>query len=219
MQWSGREVYDSRGCADCRVEEAALGDRTATELVTWAAKGDQAAWDALVERYTGLVWSVARAHNLTQADAADAVQTSWLRLVENLDDLRQPERVGAWLASTARHECLRMSRRSARERPAEFASDRDDGQRARQEAAPSAETASLDRAGRELVLQALAELGERCRTLLRMLASSPQPSYADVADALDIPVGSIGPTRARCLDRLRRILAERDPTRGRHDGD
>lgn len=147
---------------------------------------------------------MARAHDLAYADAADVVQTTWLRLVENLGRLRHPERVGGWLASTARHECLRVVRRSARERPAEFLHEGDEPP-----SAPSAESAVLNRAGRALVLDALGALSERCRTLLRMLAATPSPSYVDVSTTLGIPVGSIGPTRARCLDRLRRELAAR----------
>lgn len=160
------------------------------------------------------MWSVARSHDLTHAEAADVAQTAWLRLVENLHCLHRPERVGAWLASTTRRECYRLSRRAARERPVEFMSDHGSGQKAE----PSAEDAVLDLTGRQLVLEALGELSERCRTLLRMLASTPPPGYADVAETLNIPVGSIGPTRARCLDGLRQVLAARDVHAGRHDG-
>lgn len=143
------------------------------------------------------------------------VQTTWLRLVENLDRLRHPERVGGWLASTARHECLRVVRRSARERPTTFPRDGDEGR----PAAPSAEAAVLDRAGRTLVLEALGALSERCRTLLRMLAATPVPSYAEVSTTLGIPVGSIGPTRSRCLERLRRELVARGAYSDHHDGE
>src|SRR3954468_5004445 len=80
------------------------------ELVHAAADGDQEAWDALVDRFAGLVWSIARAHRLSAADAADVSQTTWLRLVEHLGRIRDPERVGAWLAATARHEGLRVIR-------------------------------------------------------------------------------------------------------------
>jgi RNA polymerase sigma factor (sigma-70 family) len=81
-----------------------------TELVHSAADGDQEAWDALVDRFSGLVWSIARAHRLSAADAADVSQTTWLRLVEHLDQIRNPDGVGAWLATTARHESLRVLR-------------------------------------------------------------------------------------------------------------
>src|SRR3954447_6349402 len=89
------------------------------ELVAAAAEGDQVAWNGLVDRFNGLVWSVARAHRLGAADASDVVQTTWLRLVENLGRLQDPERVGAWLATTARRECLRTLRQSARQVPTE----------------------------------------------------------------------------------------------------
>ena len=84
------------------------------ELVRAAAEGDQQAWDALVDRFAGLVWAIARAHRLSPADAADVSQTTWLRLVEHLGRIRDPERVGAWLAATARHECLRVIRHAGR---------------------------------------------------------------------------------------------------------
>src|SRR5262249_59270378 len=84
-------------------------------LVRAAAAGDQAAWNELVERFQGLVWATARAHRLTRADAADVAQTVWLRLVENLGRIRDPERLGAWLATTAQRECLRHIRLHARE--------------------------------------------------------------------------------------------------------
>src|SRR3954470_20748775 len=87
------------------------------ELVQAAAEGDRDAWDALVDRFNGLVWSVARSHRLSTVDASDVVQTTWLRLVEHLGRLQDPERVGAWLATTARRECLRTLRHSARQVP------------------------------------------------------------------------------------------------------
>src|SRR5262245_50547155 len=93
------------------------------ELVQAAADGDRDAWDALVDRFNGLVWSVARSHRLSTIDASDVVQTTWLRLVENLGRLQDPERVGAWLATTARRESLRALRHSARQVPTEDVPD------------------------------------------------------------------------------------------------
>lgn len=160
-----------------------------------AAEGDQAAWNGLVDRYNGLVWSVARAHRLPTADASDVVQTTWLRLVEHLDRLQDPERVGAWLATTARREALRALRGAARqvvtgELP-ESGSDAFVG-------------AALLIAERDRALwQAFGGLSERCQALLRILVADPPPSYEEVGAALEMPIGSIGPTRARCLERLR----------------
>src|SRR6266516_3266327 len=88
-----------------------------TELLQAAAGGDQDAWGRLVDRYSRLVWAVARGHRLSQADAADVTQATWLRLVEHLDRIKEPERLGAWLATTARHESLRVIRRGGREQP------------------------------------------------------------------------------------------------------
>jgi RNA polymerase sigma factor (sigma-70 family) len=165
------------------------------ELVRAAADGDQAAWHGLVDRYNGLVWSVARAHRLSTVDASDVVQTTWLRLVENLGRLQDPERVGAWLATTARRECLRTLRHSARQVPTEEVPEVSaDG---RVDAALLVD--ERDRA----LWQAFGGLSERCQTLLRILVADPPPSYEEIGAALDMPIGSIGPTRQRCLDRLR----------------
>ena len=161
------------------------------ELVRAAAEGDQAAWNGLVDRYNGLVWSVARSHRLAAADASDVVQTTWLRLVEKLGRLQEPERVGAWLATTARRECLRTLRHSARLLPTEELPEEGVAARLLVE--------ERDRA----LWQAFGGLSDRCQALLRILVADPPPSYEDIGAALDMPIGSIGPTRQRCLERLR----------------
>lgn len=166
-----------------------------------AAGGDQAAWDVLVGEYNGLLWSIARGFRLAPADAADAVQTTWLRLVENLDRIVDPERLPGWLATTARRECLGQLRRAGRERP---------GPVLYWMSEPADDAEPLD-AGlladeRDAALwQAVATISERCQRLLRVLMASPPPAYAVVAEALEIPIGSIGPSRRRCLDQLRRV--------------
>jgi RNA polymerase sigma factor (sigma-70 family) len=171
-------------------------------LVVAARAGDERAWNGLVEEFGSLVWSIARAHRLNDADAADVSQTAWLRLAEHLGRIRDPERVGAWLASTVRHECLRLLRRSQRELPAG-----DDLPEPPSPGTPSP-AAGLLRGERATALwAAFAELPERCRSLLRVLMADPPPAYEDVSEALAMPVGSIGPTRARCLERLRRLAA------------
>jgi RNA polymerase sigma factor (sigma-70 family) len=185
---------------------------TPAELVTAAASGESAAWDALVNRYTGLLWSVARGFRLDQADAADAVQTAWLRLVEHLDRLHDPEHVGAWLATTVRRECLRQLRRSGRERATENA-DLDVVDLA---AAPLELKLLQEEAAAELNA-ALDRLTGTCRQLLRVLMTDPPPSYDEVSAAMDMPVGSIGPTRGRCLDRLRREMSRSRISRASSD--
>ncbi|MBM3677372.1 MAG: sigma-70 family RNA polymerase sigma factor [Actinobacteria bacterium] len=166
-----------------------------------AAAGSTTAWDALVERYSGLVWSVARAHRLSHADAADVVQTTWLRLVENLDRIRDPDKVGAWLATTARRECLRAIRLKARQ---ELTGDIDLFE---EPVADPIDEPILIEERDGLLWRAFRTLGDRCQELLRLLAAPTEPSYEEISAALDMPIGAIGPTRGRCLEQLRVRLA------------
>ena len=186
-----------------------MADTDAGDLVNAALGGDQSSWDELVRRYSGLVWSVARGYRLGPADAADVFQTTWLRLAEHLGRIDKPSQVGAWLATTARHEALRIARGATRIVPAEEATLVALGQvddYSPERAVLDAEQARLnsDRAAR--LWRAFGQLPARCRELLRILIASPPPSYAEVATAMGMPVGSIGPTRARCLQRLRERL-------------
>lgn len=171
---------------------------TAGELLEAAASGDQQAWDAIVERFSSLVWATARAHRLSRDDAADVAQTTWLRLVEHLDRIRDPERLGAWLATTARHESLRVIRRGGREQPTDepdlFEAPDDD----------AVDRLLLEQERDGALWRAFASLSDRCKTLLRVLLADEPPSYEEVGAALGMPVGAIGPTRMRCIDRLRR---------------
>jgi RNA polymerase sigma factor (sigma-70 family) len=175
------------------------GDDDIAGLVAGAAGGEAAAWEALVGRYGGLVWSVARAFGLDTADAADVSQTTWLRLAEHLARLREPERVGAWLCVTARREAQRTRQRSQRIVLDSWSADGPD------------EGGDLDgallRDERDALLwQRFSALSEPCKALLRVLMSDPPPSYIEVGEALAMPVGSIGPRRQRCLRALRREL-------------
>ena len=180
-----------------------------TVLVKSASAGDQAAWDALVARYTNLLWSIARCYRLERADAADVVQVAWLRLVEHLPDLRDPERVGAWLATTVRRECLQVIARRRRGLPVddEILAGLPDG-------SPPVDAALLAEEQATALWAAFEHIAPRCQHLLRVLMADPPPSYSDVSAALDMPVGSIGPTRARCLDRLRDLLDEAETSAG-----
>ena len=172
---------------------------TAT-LLARAAQGDQRAWDELVTEHTRLLWAVARSFRLDAADANDVVQTTWLRLVEHLDKIEDPSRLIGWLVTTARREAMRVLRRSGRERPVveDTVLDRPD------EGPPVDARLLLDERDRAL-WQAFSRLSDRCRQLLQIAVTEPQ-AYDEISAALGMPVGSIGPTRRRCLTQLRALL-------------
>ena len=182
----------------------------ATRLVTRVAEGDQAAWDAIVDEYAGLLRSVVRGFRLNEAQAADAVQTTWLRLVEHVADLREPQHVAGWLKTTTRRVCLQIIRQNGREQLVEGDDDWAWGS-----GGPSddleqdgPEASALRQEQLSLVRHALADLPERHRQLLDLLLVSPPVSYRDISARLGMPVGSNGPTRARILARLREALAQ-----------
>lgn len=186
---------------------------TIEAVVCAAADGDEQAWEGIVERYTPLVLSVVRRHRLPSDDAADVVQTVWLRLVERLDSLREPRALPGWLTTTTAHECLRVLRLRDRTTP------RDPTILA--ETSTTADSASPDEGllrheRHRALLAAFAELPDRQRELLLMLVADPPPSYAEIAERLGVTVGYIGPTRGRALAQLRRsaeILALGDHPR------
>lgn len=178
-----------------------------TVLVAGAAHGDQAAWDSITGRFNNLLWSVARSHRLNTADASDVVQTTWLRLVEHLGDIREPEKLTGWLVVTARNECLTVLRRAGREVLPWSATDNAEPR--------DTDSAPLDlnllEDERDAELWRLFErLPDRCRALLRVLMEAEPKSYAVVSEAFGMPIGSIGPTRMRCLSQLRRFLVASD---------
>ena len=167
------------------------------ELLAAALRGEAEAWNGLVLRFGRLVWAVARSFELPPSDAADLSQTTWLRLVEHMDQIKEPERLGSWLATTTRREGIKYLRKRSVEIPDEFQDEQSDqGKDGPEETALAADEYAQLRI-------ALAQLPERCRKLLRVIAASDEANYSEVAAALDMPVGSIGPTRSRCLERLR----------------
>jgi RNA polymerase sigma factor (sigma-70 family) len=181
-------------------------DTGMVELVGRARQGDQLAWNHIVTRYSGLIRAITRTYRLTNTQADDIAQTCWLRLVEHLDRIRDPEHIGAWLATTARRESLRVLRAAAREAPSP--DDLSAPMLDVESESPELLAILSEQAAR--LWQAFKELPGHCYRLLRALLASPPPSYAEVAAGLDMPIGSIGPTRMRCLGLLRRRLEAAD---------
>ncbi|MFQ5553905.1 MAG: RNA polymerase sigma factor [Acidimicrobiia bacterium] len=176
---------------------------TDRDLVLACRKGDAAAWKAVVTKYERLVFSIPLKYGLSRADAAEITQLTFTILVESLDSLREDSYLGAWMATVAKRHTWRLIAKRRRETLGET----DDVGAADHHHGTSDPTAEWDRY--LWVHQGLAELGVRCRDLLRSLYLEPdQPSYAEVADALGIAIGSIGPTRARCLEQLKRAMGE-----------
>lgn len=174
------------------------------DLVEGAAGGDSSAWDALVDRFASTVWAIARGHRLSAADAADVSQTTWLRLVENLHRIQQPERVGAWLAITARRESLRVLRLGSRQTP----TGNDFGTLPDSRPIQPPEHAIVAEQSATLIAELIEQLPSRSQQLLRLLSADAPLSYLDISEALRMPIGSIGPTRARALEQLRRLAIQ-----------
>ena len=172
-----------------------------TDLVTRAKNGEQQAWDALVERYAPLIWSICRHYRLEASDAEDVGQVVWLKLVTHLDHLREAAALPGWLATTTRRECGRVINAADARRAGERVLIA--------ESIPDTETATVEQellvAEQQAVLRdALARLPPGCQQLLVLLSADPPVPYAEISARLGISVGSIGPNRRRCLDRLGR---------------
>jgi RNA polymerase sigma factor (sigma-70 family) len=178
-------------------------DPTVVALVTRAAGDDPAAWNEIVERYAPLVWSICTRFQLSASDREDVGQNVWLLLVEQLGKLREPAALPGWLATTTHRECLRVVTAAGKSQRQVTGLD---------DAAQFVDNTMIDEeilmAERNAALRAaFAELPPRCQELVGMLASDPPSSYAEVSATLQIPVGSIGPQRARCLERMRKSTA------------
>lgn len=176
-----------------------MDDEDVGALVVAARDGDVGAWNELVSRYERMLWWIARGYRLDDAEAADVCQTTWLKLVEHLEDIREPEKAPGWLATTVRRECLKLLRRSGRSVPTDTAAfDLPD------EDADPVESGLLETERDVALWQALRQIDERCQLLLRMLAAGAP--YVTIAETLGLAIGSVGATRGRCLDRLRTRL-------------
>jgi len=186
-------------------DTGADGDQSDWQLILACRRGDTAAWERLLDNYERLVYSIPLNYGLSREDAADIVQLTFTSLIQRLDGLREDSRLSAWLATVARRNTWRVIEQSRRERAEAF------------EATVESE-APLDRPGGdplerweliEWLHQGLGRLDPRCREMLTALyfAAEP-PSYAEVAARMNMPIGSISPTRGRCLERLRQLLQE-----------
>ncbi|WP_183095588.1 RNA polymerase sigma factor [Nocardioides stalactiti] len=184
-------------------------------LVLAARGGDHHAWDAIVDRFLPLVGAIIRRHRLSEADGDDVSQTVWLRLVEHLDALREPDALPGWIRTTTRNECLRVINVRGRTQPVDPL-EQHGGLDAVTDDAVEDDLLAAER--RQLLREALAELPAGRRELLLLLLADPPIGYEEISARLGIPIGSIGPTRARALEQLRRTKAIRslgpDPVGG-----
>jgi RNA polymerase sigma factor (sigma-70 family) len=180
---------------------AGADDVPVTALVSRARNGDKQAWDELVDRYAPLIWSICRRYHLRRADADDVGQGVWLRLVDQLGSLRDPAGLPGWLATTTQRECarvLRASRKQELPRPWPDAANIPD------KVTGIAESELLRAELHAALRDAFTQLPPKSRQLIALLIQDPPMSYAEISTKLGIPVGSIGPIRGRCLEKLRR---------------
>jgi RNA polymerase sigma factor (sigma-70 family) len=193
--WEGVQTMSERPTDSTSVWEnaASLFDR-------WRG-GDSHALDGLVRLLSPILWQVVRASGLDRATAEDVVQTTWLTLVRSGESITEPRAVAGWLCTTARREAWRVGKQATRQQPAE---DETIARRLPDEPAPEGQVVLDDDNAR--LWAALGRLTERCQRLLRIVAAEARPDYSAIATELGMPVGSIGPTRGRCLDKLRHEL-------------
>jgi RNA polymerase sigma factor (sigma-70 family) len=184
--------------------DQARDDSVLTDLVARARRGDTQAWNALVARYAPLISSICRRHRLGQADAEDVSQSVWLRVVAQLDKIREPAALPGWIATTTRRECGRVVRAASGPHAVFYALDAENMPDEQAEVAGQELLAAERRAA---LREAFTDLPGAWQQLVTELTMDPPRPYAEVSARLGIPVGSIGPTRSRCLDRMRRYPA------------
>lgn len=190
------------------IEFIALSD---AELLTACRNGDEGAWETLVQRFQRLIYAIPRRSGLDDTAAAEIFQRTFVRLFENLGRIKQPDRLAAWLVTTAKRETWRMSQAERATIPIPGVDEEGAEQSELPDNSPLPGEILLELEQQHVVRTALAALDKRCQTLLRLLYFSAEiPGYAEIAASLDIKEGSIGPTRARCLEKLRKFLLEAD---------
>ena len=185
-------------------EQRTLEEASVATLVQMAGEGCSKAWQELVSRFGGMIAATGRRYRLGPADVAELQQITWLRLVENLHKIEQPERVGGWLATTARRESLQLLRRASKYHGGadQMLANMPDKHLPEPDAGPIAD----ERA--QVVRAAWQRLSPRCQELLSLLMMDDPLSYKDLSQLLQVPIGSLGPTRGRCLERLRLLVEE-----------
>ena len=185
---------------DTAEDPASVWDTAASSFARWRA-GDPAALDDLVHVMTPILWHVVRATGLDREQSEDVVQSAWLALVRSAHSVGDTQAVARWLCTTARREAWRVSKTAGRANPVE-----DDTLEWHLPQQPSPESVVVLNDEQTRLWNSLGQLPERCQKLLRIVAMEPRPDYARIAGELKMPIGSIGPTRGRCLDKLRREL-------------
>jgi RNA polymerase sigma factor (sigma-70 family) len=178
-----------------------------SEIIKACLQGGSAAWEALIRRYQRLIYSIPLKTRLSQDDAADIFQAVCLKLYEKLESLRDHEKLSSWIITTTTRECWRLANRQRKEKP--DGSTSEEGEESLQQVA--SEAPLIDQQGilleqQQTVRQAVWALPERCKDLVTLLFYKDELSYAEIARQMDMPVASIGPTRARCLEKLKKLL-------------
>lgn len=181
-----------------------------SDLLAGCARGEQDAWEEVVDRFGRLVWAVIRSYRVSPADAEDVRQLTWYRLVKNLGSIRDPERLGDWLATVARRESIKAVTRGKRLVMI------GDSETLETMSTPgeSPEQITLRAYRNEEVLQAIEGMSPQCRELLLLALQDPPASYERISAELSMAIGSVGPIRTRCLRRLRRALAATESEEG-----
>jgi RNA polymerase sigma factor (sigma-70 family) len=192
----------THGASEGQSSSAALYDAATAAFTRWR-EGDPVALDELVRMMSPVLWHVVRAAGLDRDASEDVVQNTWLTLVRSADSVRDAQAITRWLCTAARREAWRVSKAAHRARPVD-----DDVLASRMPIADSPESEVVADDESQLLWRALSRLPERCQRLLRIVAWEPRPDYASVAASLGMPIGSIGPTRRRCLDKLRAELGD-----------
>jgi RNA polymerase sigma factor (sigma-70 family) len=194
------------------VTEAAadLAERDDRTLVAACLEGDHSAWEALIARYQRLIYSIPIKARLSQDDAADIFQSVCLKLYEKLATIRDSERISSWLITTTSRECWRLSARNRRESVPAGGDDDDSFLKEIPAKGPLADEQRETLDQQHQVRHAVEALPDRCRELITMLFyHKDELSYVDIAGRMRMPVPSVGPTRARCLEKLRKLLEGR----------